>query len=174
MRKVLLLLCVTLLLVSCGRRSSNVADIKPVVQQQSGMYALKLLQRNRLRFSGLLAVKLGGDGLEYVLLDASGVTLLAANVALDGTVKLKQAVAEMERKGFVGYFSTVVHRTFQLYPETLPCEGSFFHSFCLDGQNKTERFGPFLNWSYKKSDSQEKSFVYFQPFFGISIELKPM
>ncbi len=174
MKKLFLLILLASLLVSCAGQSRKLDLSTPVVQQQSGMYALRILQQHRLRFSGILGVKKTEKGLDYVLLDASGVSLIAVSVDMDGQTAVKQAVKEMEEKGFVSYFSTVVHKIFQLSPDQLPCEGSFLHSFCLDGVEKTVRFGPFLNWSYTKDEIKENTSVYFQPFFGVTIELKPM
>lgn len=170
-----LLLILSLLLCSCTHLNNENTGLEPVTEIEGpAMYGIKVFQQNQLKFSGILAVKKDAEKLDYVLLDASGVNLISAAVDKDKQIKVKQAVAEMKKRGFVDYFSTVLYRIFIQQPEKLPCEGSLLHFFCVDGKEKAARFGPLLHWSFKQAETETAAFVYLQSFFGVRVELNPM
>ena len=178
-RPVIILLC-GLLLVSCSFRTTTVFRGFTDSSQPFKLYNLRIDRWSERRFSGLLALQRQTGGLYYALLDASGVTLLEAEISCDGKRKLLKGQAQIKKTGLPDYLGTAIYRVFGLDPEEYPCSYNGVLRFCLDslpagGWTKSAELWPFIIWTATrkgKGDREKRTIVYEQPWGGVKITLE--
>lgn len=143
---------------------------------------LRIERWDTLRFSGLLGLREKGAGLYYVLLDATGVKLIEAEVAGDGSHKLLRVGGPLRESDFAPFLSEALARIYLQEPDRLPCAGSWLYQICRDGSveggsRKYGQAGPFEVWrvSSRAADrgSEAAAVIYHQPWLGVRIFLEP-
>lgn len=132
------------------------------------------------RFSGLLGLRERPAGLYYVLLDATGVKLLEAEVAGDGSHKLLRVSGALQKSDFAPFLSEALARIYLQEPDHLPCAGSWLYQICREesaenGWFKYGQAGPFTVWrvSVPAAGAGAEPVVYHQPWLGVRIILEP-
>jgi hypothetical protein len=142
---------------------------------------LRIERWDTLRFSGLLGLRGKGAELYYVLLDATGVKLIEAEVAGDESYKLLQVSGPMRQSDFAPFLSQALARIYLQEPDRLPCAGSWLYRICREGSaeggsRKYGQAGPFEVWrvSSRAADreSEAAAVTYHQPWLGVRILLE--
>ncbi len=149
---------------------------------------LRVERWDKPRFSGLLGWREKPAGLYYVLLDATGVKLLEAEVAVDGSHKLLRVGGPLQKSDFAPFLSKALARIYLQEPDHLPCSGSWLYQLCREesaenGWRKYGQAGPFTVWqvstgqvsqaSLTATGSEVEAVVYHQPWLGVRIILEP-
>ncbi len=142
---------------------------------------IRIERWGEMRFSGLLALRQGRQGLYYALLDATGVKLLEVAVAGDGRHRLLHAKGALQDSGLDGFLAEVLTRTYLQEPAILPCAGSWWYKLCREenasgkGWMKYGQAGPLQIWQVEADRGQEPgdvAVVYRQPWLGMRIFLE--
>ncbi len=148
-------------------------------EKEAGLYNIRIERWGKIRFSGILALQQRKEGLSYVLLDATGVTLIEAEVSLSGDHRLIRANGSLKISQLPHYLSTSLKRIYLLDPLQSPCDRTLFFSFCKEpsGAQEWQKYvqaGPFTVWKVEKSErdgGKEETTVYSQPWLGVRIAL---
>ncbi len=175
-----------MLLISCALSScsftGNVYNGLGIskVDRAARLYTIRIEQWGELRFSGILALQQRQEGLYYVMLDATGVKLIEAEVGLTGDHRLIRANGPLESSQLPHYLSTSLKRIYLLDPQDSPCSRNVLLWFCKElsgekGWKKYVQAGPFTVWRVEKNERDEDKseiIVYSQPWLGVRIVLK--
>lgn len=151
------------------------------------MLHLRVERWDTLRFSGLLGLRARGAGLYYVLLDATGVKLIEAEVAADGSHRLLRVSGPLQKSEFAPFLSEALARIYLQEPGHPPCAGSWLYRICREenGQGGTRKYGqagPFEVWRVMRpaedqggaaASGSEAAVIYHQPWLGVRIFLQP-
>lgn len=177
------LACLCLLLSSCGLPRTAVRDELPGPEKGAGrLLNIRVERWDTLRFSGLLGLREKERGLYYVLLDATGVKLLEAEVSSDGRHNLLRVSGPLKKSDFAPFLSEALARIYLQEPDELPCVGSWFYRLCRQesGDNGWEKYGqagPFTVWQVlagrnRGGGAGDESVLYRQPWLGVRISLE--
>lgn len=159
-------------------RSTDLMDLEKGVR----LHTIRLERWGELRFSGILALQQHQQWLNYVVLDATGIKLIEAEVSFTGDFRLIRANGPLKTSQLPHYLSTSLKRIYLLDPLQRPCSHDIMLRFCKEpsvegGWRKDVRVGPFIVWEAEKSEKyrekQDKT-VYSQPWLGIRIVLGEM
>ncbi len=172
---VILLFC--LALCGCTVPSHITRDINIVKQVEKGeIFNITIERFGEKKFSGLLGLKKSESEVRYVLLDASGIKILEAEVKKMGEQKVLHAKGPMQDSKLPDYMGTWLRRIYLLNPVQEPCSSTVLQSFCFRtieqvGYRKTFRFTSFLMWDVQQStlETGKNSVVYFEPWIGVRI-----
>lgn len=193
MKQYFLLFCF-LLLLACSVPVAEHPDLLPDEETRevlkSGLYQIEIERFGELRFQGLIAIRKGRELFDYVLIDATGVTLLEGRSQSEarGRGELK---GMLKRSRLAEILTVGLSRMFMLLPESQPCGRNGILTFCVKRPSmqhvvKEVRFGPILCWDVEYSvNSKEKtvakeiskevvlygSYTYRQPWLGLKIRL---
>lgn len=163
----------------------------------SRLYRMEVEHNGTLRFEGLVVVRVASETFDYVLLDSSGVTLLAVQVHGQGTDITTVGKGVLKDSALVDLLTTSFSRIFLLRPDSLPCGRRGLMKLCAkkteqDEFTKESHFGPFLYWratsfpltgikgnggAVDKEKRQPDtsgftySYHYFQPWLGLRIRM---
>lgn len=178
------LACLCLLLSSCGLPRTAVRD-EPAGQDKGAgrLLNIRVERWDTLRFSGLLGLQEKERGLYYVLLDATGVKLLEAEVAGDGRHNPLRVSGPLKKSDFAPFLSEALARIYLQEPDELPCAGSWFYRLCRQesGDNGWEKYGqagPFTVWQVSADGNRgtrgpdDESVLYRQPWLGVKISIE--
>lgn len=147
-------------------------------QAPGRMLNIRIERWDTLRFSGLLGVRETAAGLDYVLLDATGVKLLQAEVAGDGSFTLKQDSGPLHKSGLAPFLAEALARIYLQEPVRLPCTGSWFYRLCREADEdgtsvKYGQAGPFRVWRITGEDpAGDAGVTYHQPWLGVKVRLE--
>lgn len=131
------------------------------------------------RFSGLIGLQQRGNGIYYVLLDATGVKLLEALVKEDGNHELIRAHGSLKDTQLPDFLSKSLQKIYLLEPEVIPCSRTLLLRFCKEksednGWFKYAELGPFSLWavSYAENHNTKWPASFFsQPWIGVNVIL---
>ncbi|MDP3479562.1 MAG: hypothetical protein Q8R88_07305 [Desulfoprunum sp.] len=166
---------------AAGNHPLGPTVLAPTADSSPAFYTLTLKDTAKVRFNGLLGISAGKDGLHYILLDATGITLIEARIDIQGNVSQQRILGPLQKSGLPGYLAGALRRIFLEQPAPLPCEDHFLLTFCEERQpagsgRKWLRTWPFTWWSLQYSDeaknSREQSLVYRQFMTGITLYLR--
>ena len=181
--------CLLCCYVCCVLAGCSVTQVIPTLDGDSKdnrngqLLNIRVERWHTLRFSGLLGLREDSAGLYYVLLDATGVKLLEAELARDVDHNLLRVSGALKESEFAPFLSEALARIYFVEPTELPCSGSWFYTVCREtitdgGWRKYGQAGPFTVWqiSAERKDGAEDddSVVYRHPWLGVSISLKPI
>lgn len=144
------------------------------------MLNIRIERWDTLRFAGLLGLRQTAGGLDYILLDATGVKLLQAEVAGDGSFTLKQESGPLHKTGLAPFLSEALARIYLQEPVRPPCAGSWWYRLCRqeDERGARVKYGqawPFTVWRVTGGDGQgEAAVTYQQPWLGVKVKLEPL
>jgi len=180
MKNLIILLIGCILFSSCsftGSEYNNPNILK--AEKEAGLYNIRIERWGKIRFSGILALQQRKEGLYYVLLDATGVTLIEAEVSPSGDHRLIRANGSLKTSQLPHYLSTSLKKIYLLDPLQSPCDRTLFLWFCKEpsgaqGWQKYVQAGPFTVWKVEKSErdgGKEETTVYSQPWLGVRIAL---
>lgn len=175
MRTFVILFFCTVVLSGCGTPGHLDLTEREMVQQAS-LYKIFIERWQKPVFSGLVAIEYRGDGMRYVLLDASGIRLFSADIYSDKEFMLINSVAAVGDTKLPEYLSLWLKRTLLMEPAEQPCSWMGLNSFCVKDNKKTARTGPFLHWTVRETVARKNrvSYRYEQPVIGVALELHPM
>jgi hypothetical protein len=171
-----------LLLASCGLTSQVTAPDLAARNLPAGRpLNIRIERWEKLRFSGLLGLRETAGGLAYVVLDATGIKLLQAEVAGDGSFVVRQISGPLEKTGLAPFLSEALARIYLQEPDRLPCAGSWFYRLCREGGDgsagKYGQAGPFTVWrvsGHAPGAAGDGASVYEQPWLGVTVRLEPV
>jgi hypothetical protein len=181
MKKLPLLLLILALVAGCALPARQPA---PVLDQPAAdinvLWQLSISQGRTLKFSGLLGTRREADGLYYVLLDGTGVTLLEARLTARGEQQPIRELGFLREHRLRGFLADSLYRIFLLEPADEPCGRNFLLRLCRkEGEEqraqKTARAGPVTLWSVEylsaaaEDDWTEVTFT--RPWLGVSLTL---
>lgn len=157
----------------------------------TSLWSIEIERAGEVEFYGLAAIRNLHTTVDYVLLDATGVTLLEVETTENNGVK--EAKGILKDSILVGLLSDAFTRIFLLKPQSLPCGKNGLLSFCVEkkpyNNSKEVRFGNLLIWRVvqhgeenekdKKADKKvsdasgvNASYEYNHPWLGLIIRLK--
>jgi len=146
-------------------------------KQPGRLLNIRIERWDTVRFSGLLGLREDAGGLVYVLLDATGVKLLQAEVAGNGSFTLLQESGPLNKSGLAPFLSEALARIYLQEPVRLPCTGSWFYRLCREDEVgssvKYGQAGPFTVWRVTGKDPAGAAAVtYHQPWLGVKVKLE--
>jgi hypothetical protein len=185
MKAAILLICCSIGFILCScTLPPTVTRPEAVPSSDKGAGRLLHLRVERwdtVRFSGLLGLREKAAGLDYVLLDATGVKLLEGEVAVDGSHNLLRVSGPLQKSDFAPFLAEALARIYLQEPDHLPCAGSWLYQLCREegaenGRRKYGQAGPFTVWqvSIPVAGAEVEPVVYHQPWLGVRIMLEPV
>jgi len=181
MKKLIGMFCCCILFTSCSLSTSVYQGINLLDGEgASTLYNIRIVRWGDLQFSGLLVLQYRQDGLYYVVLDATGVKLIEAEVTLSDDHRLIRALGPLKKSQLPRYLSISLKRIYLLEPLQSPCSHEFMLSFCRErlqerGWRKYVESGPFTVWEVSKNGmdgDKEDLIVYSQPWLGMKVVLE--
>jgi hypothetical protein len=173
------LLCLSLSACSLSLRPSS----RPIEggEGEAQLLNIRIERWGEVRFSGLLALRQAGEGMYYVLLDATGVKLLEVAVAGDGKHRVLHAKGALQDSGLDEYLAVVLARIYLNEPAALPCTGTWMYRICEEETSKgVEKYclvGPLSIWEIVTERAKDRPYgivTYRQPWIGVVIHLEPV
>lgn len=180
MKKQGLVVLVLLLAAGCAlpARPPGATWQEPAVMTSS-LWRLKISQWEEQNFAGLLGTKFANDGLHYVLLDGTGVTLLEARLDATGERQTLRELGILEGHRLPAFLGTSLYRIFLLEPATRPCGRNFLMRLCRrktdGGERKYAQAGLLPLWSvdYVTVDQELPTvrITFTNPWLGVTLQL---
>ncbi|HET98225.1 MAG TPA: hypothetical protein ENN98_05970 [Desulfurivibrio alkaliphilus] len=128
-------------------------DHPPAASAEGGeqLWRIKILRGGETQFAGLLGTRMEDDGLYYVLLDGSGVTLLEARLSAGGEYQPIRELKIFRDHRLPGFLAQSLRRIFLLQPAAAPCDRNLLLRFCqqeasAQGMKKFAKLGPLPLW----------------------------
>ncbi|MFH7319912.1 hypothetical protein ACHHRT_04770 [Desulfurivibrio sp. D14AmB] len=120
------------------------------------LWRIKILRGEKTQFTGLLGTRREGDGLYYVLLDGSGVTLLEARLTAGGEYQPIRELAIFRDHRLPEFLAQSLRRIFLLQPAATPCDRNLLLRFCqqetnAQGMKKFAKLGLLPLWRVEYS-----------------------
>lgn len=170
--------CLCLILSSCSLPHSVAKpDLEEGEQRAGQLLRIRVERWETVRFSGLLGLQKNAAGLQYVVLDATGVKLLEVAVAGDGSDKLLRLNGVLKDTDFAPFLSEALARIYLQKADGMGCIGSWLYQVCREesegnGWLKYGQVGPFKVWRMSTGPEPEVV-LYHQPWLGLRIYLEP-
>jgi hypothetical protein len=171
-----------LLLSSCSRPPYATRVLSERTEQPKGQLVNIRIERwGTILFSGLLAVKENQSGLQYAMLDSSGIKLLEAEVETTGENRVVHAKKGMKESRLPEFLSNSLRRVYLLKPAVLPCTTTLLLTFCMEQStdllhqpSKSVYAGPITLWEVQTGLAGERGTItlYSQPWAGVRIYLE--
>ena len=179
MKRLVILIICSAMLCSCSVSRGIHGSLEAVGEKEEAkLYTIIIELWGKVKFSGLLALRKQPEGLSYVMLDATGVKLIDAEVSSSGEHQLVFAAGPMKTSRLPEVLSTSLNRMFLLAPTQYPCSEKMFVSLCVhlndkEILSKKMRVWPFTVWEVEESKMNgNAAFIYSQ--FGLDITLKEL
>lgn len=177
MKNIMILIAFAILLASCSfpvTKTVNVLQSFPDDSPQLNRIVINSFGTER--FSGLLGLKKQDNGLYYVLLDATGIKLLEAEVNNDGKYIIKNGLKKLIDSSLPTILALSLWRIYIVEPIELPCSTHFFQKLCREqGSHDTwikySTKGPFTHWSIFFKEGVDPYITLSQPWIGLQITL---
>jgi hypothetical protein len=152
-------------------------DLVGKEQRAGRLLRIRVERWDTVRFSGLLGLQKNAAGLQYVVLDATGVKLLEVAVAGDGSDKVLRLSGVLKDTDFAPFLSEALARIYLQEVDGIGCIGSWFYQVCREesedkGWVKFGQAGPFKVWQMS-TGAEAEAVVYRQPWLGLRIYLEP-
>ena len=170
------------ILTSCSLSPAIRTDTIGVSSEPNKLLTIRIERWDEELFSGFLGLRKDAE-FSYILLDATGVKLLEAEVSGGGGHNL-QAKGPLKESDLAPFLSEALSRIYLQEPDRTPCAGSWFYRLCRENHveikekswKKHARTGFFTIWQASGStiEGDKETVVYSQPWLGVSIELEPM
>lgn len=149
-------------------------------KSSSQIYTMRIERWDRLLFSGILGLKLQTNGFYYVVLDATGISLLEAQVFEDGSFKVLSGQPKVKESGLPSFLCKALARMYTIQLSELPCSTNGLTSVCKSGkvtqaiQEKTfkARVGLIPLWRVDEKISlngEKNSTEYYEPWLGLKV-----
>lgn len=106
------------------------------------LWRLTISQGEEQKFAGLLGTRFENDGLHYVLLDGTGITLLEARLDAAGERQTLRELGVFEGHRLPDFLGTSLYRIFLLEPDGSPCGRNFLLRLCRRATNEGEKNTP--------------------------------
>jgi hypothetical protein len=143
------------------------------------LLTLRLERWDDLQFSGLLGLRVEAAGLYYVLLDATGIKLLEAEVTVDGRSDAGRLSGPLKNSSLGPFLAEALARIYLQEPVQMPCAGSWQYRLCREesgeqGLRKYGQAGMFRVWEVSARQTPGAGLdavVYRQPWLGLKLML---
>ncbi|MDF1614735.1 hypothetical protein [Desulfurivibrio dismutans] len=143
------------------------------------LWRVTISQGEERKFSGLLGTRRENGGLHYVLLDGTGVTLLAARLSADGEMTKLRQLGVFDGHRLPDFLATSLYRIFLLEPAATPCSRNFLLQLCrretAQGEKKYARAGFLPWWSVEyvtaAEESQQPGITFKNTWLGVTLQL---
>jgi hypothetical protein len=153
--KKILLLAVALHLYGCAATPLQpYPQARELLPEGQTLWTARIGRGNSPLFAGLLLLNKTGPDLEAVLLDATGIKLLAEKVLASGEVTVVSALPPVRNKRLGPFLGTGLHRLFSDPggPAGQACRRDGLLELCFGTDEsghlrKFRRLGPFVLWS---------------------------
>ena len=171
--------CLCCILAACSvPHIASKPDMDEKEQGSGRLLRIRVERWDTVRFSGLLGLQKNAAGLQYVVLDATGVKLLEVEVTGDGSDKVLRVDGVLKNSDFAPFLSEALARIYLQEVDGIGCIGSWFYRVCREesedsGWVKYGQAGPFKVWRIS-AGADIKALVYHQPWLGLRIFLEPM
>lgn len=179
-RPIVYILC-CVMLGSCSVPKGIRSNLETVDEKgEARLYTIAIKLWGKDKFSGLLALRMQPQRLSYVILDATGVKLIDAEVSSSGDHQIVFEAGPMKTSSFPEVLSTSLYRMFLIAPKQYPCSEKMFVSLCVQQTDKDilikkMRIWPFTVWEMAESEvNNSATFLYCQPWIGLEITLKEL
>ena len=132
------------------------------------------------RFTGLLGLQFHDRGLTYMLLDATGITLLESQVTQDGDFTVIRAAGKLGESGLPDFLASSLRKIYLIKPATVPCADTLLLRFCEEKMenNRFRKYastGPFTLWKAEFDSTGPTTdwpaVTFSEPWFGVSLTL---
>ncbi len=131
------------------------------------------------RFTGLLGLQFQDTGLTYMLLDATGITLLESQVTQNGDSTVIRAAGKLGDTGLPDFLAASLWKIYLIEPASAPCAGNLFLRFCMEKMENTRvrkyaATGPFTLWEAEFDSAcpaKWPAVSFSEPWFGVSLTL---
>ncbi|MBU0480828.1 MAG: hypothetical protein KKG47_06985 [Proteobacteria bacterium] len=151
-------------LVGCSRLTVSSVGPEQLLPVERSLWQLNIGSRQNPQFTGLLALRISGSGIEAVVLDSTGIKLLAEKIGPDGEIEVQTALPVIREKGLPAFLGTGLHRIFQSAAgkTSVPCRQEFLLQRCFGEKSngrliKSVGFGPFELWSVEYLINKERT-----------------
>lgn len=151
----ILLLFLVGLLTGCAAKLQPYGGAGDKLLDDRSVWTLRIGRGNSQLFAGLLALNRKDGGLEAVLLDSTGIKLLAEKVSAEGEVEIVSILPAVKNRGLAPFLGEALYRLFLLdggVASAVPClrGGLITKCFGIDSDGrlvKFRRLGPWVLWS---------------------------
>jgi hypothetical protein len=127
----------------------------PVIAENN-LWLLRIEQGKEEKFSGVLVLQQKNDNIDLVLLDPTGIKIMAEKITRTGEIQISSAIEKIKESRLPNYLGRAIHRIFYLNPDKSSCANKFGRLCWSDSQpdffGKEATFGPFQRWSVKYWD----------------------
>lgn len=137
---VLMLVSATLMSTGCSSnpKPSQIFDGKQSVKET--LWALHLRHKQQLRFEGILLVRHSpGDFLDFSLLDATGITLIEAQMDSTGEKNIRFSMAFLKKHDLPSLFLDSIYKIFIIQPSRTSCHWYRIPSLCSISNEKPNK-----------------------------------
>jgi hypothetical protein len=177
MKNFVTLIAIALLVTSCSfpvTKTINVLQSIPYGSPQ--LKKIVIHSFGTERFSGLLGLMKQEGGIYYILLDATGIKLLEAEVKNNGEYIIKNGLKKLTNTSLPEILAQTLRRIYIVEPAELPCSTHFFQKLCRkqlsrDTWIKYSDKGPFTHWSVYSDGGADPLITLSQPWIGLQITL---
>lgn len=150
-----------ILLGGCALPTSRLDNSFPANIQSEALLRLTIERFGKERFSGLLLLRLEPGGINYVLLDASGIKLLEARVDAFGGSEIIRALGPLKEHRLPGLLAQALSRIYGFQPAGQPCGRNLFMTLCLEQTAdkvlvKKAAIGGMVLWTVIYGDEQAR------------------
>lgn len=153
MRSVIVVI-VAIFLSACAQIEKSRVERDNLLPTGRSLWQLTIGKQEKPKFTGLLALRGSEQGLEAVLLDSTGIKLLAERITPDGRIEIQSAIPVIKEKGLPSFLGKGLHRIFLSGADVgpVPCRQDSLIRRCFgESRNgrlgKSASFGPFELWS---------------------------
>lgn len=162
--RALTMLLLAALLGGCAAHLRPAPAALVMLPSEPTLWKLALRRGGEPRYTGLLLLSRGEEGVGMVLLDATGIKLLEGRVAESGEMDAVKALRPVADRGLPDFLGRVVQRLFLLAPPPGGeiCRPEGYGKLC-QGLNEAGRlvrvrsWGPFVLWAADYSINNESA-----------------
>lgn len=177
MKNIVLLITFFIFLTSCSMPVTKTINVlQPFPDDSPQLKKIVIRSFGTEKFSGLLGLMEQQDGLYYILLDATGIKLLEAEIKIDGKYFITNGIKKLTEGSLPGVLAQSLRRIYIVEPAELPCSTYFFQRLCRKKLNddkwiKYSDQGPFTHWIVHFDGNTDTLITLSQPWIGLRITL---
>lgn len=176
----LLLIFLIFILTSCCRTANQPLWTSGEPLKSSVLYKIRIQQAEVTKFSGLLALEPKIDGIQCVLLDATGIPLLKEFITPNGTMQVEHSVGTIKDSKLPNLLNRVIEYSFYT-PAATDCPWYDPYRVCIENnalgkRTKWKKLGPVRLWQVDRTHLADKREVISitMAFSTVRVTLQPL